>query len=64
MNLMLALATPEVKPSKGASIYDVRSGWGDGGPKKAEEWNKISDSDKVHYVVLRSTNVSESKLIL
>ena len=42
MNLMLALATPEVKPSKGASIYDVRSGWGDGGPKKAEEWNKIS----------------------
>ena len=27
---------------KGASIYDVRSGWGEGGPQKADERNKIS----------------------
>ena len=26
----------------GAFIYDVRSGWGEGVPKKAEERNKIS----------------------
>ena len=27
---------------KGASIYDVRRGWGEGGPPKADERNKIS----------------------
>ena len=35
--------TTWLRPScKGASIYEVRSGWWEGGPQKADERNKIS----------------------
>jgi len=27
---------------KGASIYDVRNGWGEGGPQKADERNEVA----------------------
>ena len=30
------------RSGKGTSIYDVRSGWGEGGPQKADKRNKIS----------------------
>ena len=37
-----AAGEPPGKIDKGASIYDVRSGWGERSPQKADERNKIS----------------------